>query len=128
MAITILLNEPKLALEVEHPERLELLDLPGISLLVDIIENIQSHPHLSPASLLERYRDSKNHQHLLKLMEWRPLDIEQGGLRRLFRDVMGVLERKRIDQRTEWLLQKARLEGLSVDEKGELRQLIHDTM
>lgn len=128
MAITILLNEPKLALEVEHPERLQLLDLPGISLLVDIIENIQSHPHLSPASLLERYRDSKNLQHLLKLMEWRPLDIEQGGLRRLFRDVMGVLERKRIDQRAEWLLQKARLEGLSVDEKGELRQLIHDTM
>lgn len=125
MAIAALLNQPQLALEAESAERLNTLELPGISLLVEVIEIIRSNPHLSPASLVERYRDSKNYQHLLKLMQWRPLDIESGNLQPLFLDVMAVLERKQLDQQTDRLLQKARQGELTRHEKRELRRLLH---
>jgi DNA primase len=127
LAIALLLTQPRLADEVGRLDKLKVLDLPGISLLVEIIEILQSNPHLNSASLIERYRDSKNHPHLLKLMQWRPLDIESGNLQPLFADVIAKLVERQIEQRADRLLHKARREGLNSDEKLELRRLLHDS-
>ncbi len=124
MAIAVLLNRPALATQVTFLNRLKTLRLPGISLLVEIIEIIQSEPHLNAAAVIERFRNSENHQHLLKLMKWKPPQAENGGLGQLFDDVMGWLEKRCYEQRAEELLSKERVKGLSSHEKDELQHLL----
>ena len=123
MAIALLLLQPGLVRDTAELETLKALTLPGVSLLIHIIETCQAHPHITSASLLERFRDGENYEHLLKLMEWQPPDTSDERLRLLFQDVMTRLVRRRNEQRAEQLLQKARSEALNKDEKDELQRL-----
>ena len=124
LAIALLLNHPALIRNIHALEWLKTLELPGVPLLIDIIETLRSNPHINSASIIERYRSSKYYQHLLKLMKWKSPHTEDDSL---FLDVMAMLEKKRRDQRTHQLLCKARNEDLSFDEKTELRELLHTT-
>lgn len=125
LAIALLLNQPTLAGALPELGWLKTLALPGIPLLMEIIETLQSNPHISSATLMERYRHSEHYRHLSKLMEWTLLQDEAEDQQALFLDVIGVLERKRCDQRTDQLLLKARDGKLSVVEIAELRQLLY---
>lgn len=124
MAITMLLHEPKLAQQAAPPAALNNLDLPGIQLLVEILETLRSNPNLNSVSLLERYRGSEYYRYLLQLMSWRPPDSEAFDLTVEFRDVIARLINKALEQRTDELLAKERNEGLSPSERGELRVLL----
>ena len=124
LAIALLLNHTALAQKIPAHEWLRTLELPGVPLLIEIIETLRSNPHIKAASIIERYRSSENYPHLLKLMEWKSPQTEDNNLEMLFQDVMVMLENKRRDQRTHQLLCKARNEDLSSDEKTELRQLL----
>ncbi len=95
-------------------------------LLVELLETLRSNPHLTPASLVERYRDSENHRYLLKLMGWTPPGLDDDGGSRIFKDAMTSLANKEREQHTDNLLQKARDEGLSEEEKVELQRLLRD--
>jgi DNA primase len=58
-AISLLLAHPALALQVQEIDIYRQIEMPGLPFLLELIEMIQTHPHLTTASLLERYRDSE---------------------------------------------------------------------
>jgi DNA primase len=123
MAIALLLQQPGLAQGTGELETLKALTLPGIPLLINIIETCQANPNITSASLLERFRHSENYEHLLKLMEWKPPDTRNEPLSLLFQETMARLVSRRHEQRAEQLLQKARTEVLNENEKNELQRL-----
>jgi DNA primase len=123
--IALVLNDPGLAQRVSSVETLSTLDLPGINLLVKIIENCQADPKLSAGAVIERYRGSEHHKHLLQLMKWAPpAETEYDNLQE-FDDVINTLRAKLNEQRTSQLIYKERNQGLNPEEKVELRDLLH---
>lgn len=124
MAIAILLCQPLVAQQVHLSAWLESLKLPGISLLVQILEILRLSPHLTTASLLERYRGSEHYSHLLRLAAWQPPLSRDFDFASEFRDVMTRLNVKALEQLTDNLLRKEREGGLDVAERHELQRLL----
>ena len=76
LAIALLLREPglaELALPIEELARLD--DVPGIELLIQMLDIIENNSHLSSTALIERFRGQDAHTHLQKLLEWDPPDM-----------------------------------------------------
>ncbi len=122
--IAMLLNDPALAQRVSSVETLGTLDLPGIKLLVQIIENFQAEPNLTGSAVLERYRGSEHHRHLSQLMKWvPPAETEYNNVQE-FDDLIITLHAKQKEQRTSQLIYKERNQGLNQQEKAELRDLL----
>jgi len=122
-AIAVLLHQPDLAQQLDElpfpPSGL----LPGIPLLVELVELLQQRPGLNTGSVLEHWRDREELRHLSKLAQWRPLadDIdlsaELGGhLDRIAR----LLAEQRISQ----LLEDESRHSLNDKEKQELKDLL----
>lgn len=66
--ITMLLNQPALAMHCPLPATFASLDQPGIPLLIDLIQSIQSTPTESSAILIERFNDHPHHDALMQLL------------------------------------------------------------
>ena len=76
LAIALLLREPALAeLALPAEELTQLGDVPGVSLLIQMLDIIENNPHLNSAALIERFRGQEAHTHLQKLLEWDPPDM-----------------------------------------------------
>ena len=76
LAIALLLREPRLAKFALPIEDLTQLNtVPGIPLLIQMIDIIENNMNLSSIALLERFRGKEAYQHLQKLMEWDPPDM-----------------------------------------------------
>ena len=76
LAIALLLREPglaKFALPIEDLAHLN--SVPGIPLLIQMLEIIENNHELSSIALLERFRGENAHPHLQKLLEWDPPDM-----------------------------------------------------
>lgn len=76
LAIALLLREPglaKFALPIEDLAHLN--SVPGIPLLIQMLEIIENNHELSSIALLERFRGEETHPHLQKLLEWDPPDM-----------------------------------------------------
>ncbi|ADE13257.1 DNA primase [Nitrosococcus halophilus Nc 4] len=69
-AVAILLQRPNLIQSVDESFSLRGLDGRGAKLLQELIELLQSSPHLSTAALLERWRDSEMGRYLEQLASW----------------------------------------------------------
>ncbi len=124
MAIAILLQAPAVAQQFPQAARLNSLTLPGISLLMQLLETLQADPHLTAASLLERFRDSQYYRHLLQLASWQPPAPEIFDFETAFRDTMASLNAKAAEQLASALLSKERNAGLSSGERHELQELL----
>ncbi len=121
IAVEILLYQPALAQQVGDPQALARLDLPGVGLLVQLLELLQARPHLNTAALLEHWRDTQEGKYLAKLAQWQP-EVPEG----VEAELQGALQRLAEhyhEQRVEDLLHRERLEGLGDTEKAELRRL-----
>ncbi len=123
--IALVLNDPELSQRVSSVATLGTLDLPGIDLLVKIIENFQADPNLTAGTVIERYRGSEHHKHLLQLMKWAPPAETEYNNQQEFDDVITTLRAKLRGQRTSQLIYKERNQGLDPEEKVELRDLLH---
>lgn len=124
LAIALLLQQPALARELSDISWLEELTLPGVPLLRELLETLRENPHLNAAGLLERWRGRGQERHLLRLLQWQPPEAGDAVLARMFQDAVGRLRLKRDEQRTDYLLSKARREGLGPEEKAELQSLL----
>ncbi len=123
-ALQWLLEQPALAQQVRDVEVLSAVQLPGVPLLVELIELLQAHPNLNAAGLLERLRERPEAKHLAKLMSRRPaVEAETGGADE-FRDCLQRLVAAGHDQRIDELNNKSRTQDLSAAEKRELTQLL----
>ena len=125
LAITLLLQHPALAQELENIDFLRDLDLPGAGLLHELLETLQKNPNLTPAALLERWRDRPEAKHLNILIQSQ-LPGDEQALRKEFLDTILFLETGLKQQRWQLLQEKLSREGLDNEELNEWNQLLKD--
>lgn len=97
MAVMILLQHPQLHESIEDIDRLHTLDLPGLPILIQLLETMRQHPHLKTAQLLERWRDSKQAPFLEKLA-MQPLNLSPEQLEH---ELIGIISRLNQQARNE---------------------------
>ncbi|MES9961429.1 MAG: DNA primase [Sedimenticola sp.] len=125
-AIALLISNPTLASLEGLPEQWKGSNLPGITLLKELLELLQSQPNLSTAAVLERWRDREDGKHLRKLAGVL-IDLSDEMQAREYTDTLKSLSNQHLDQEAELLLQKAAekgLGGLSQEEKERLNQAL----
>ena len=97
MAITILLQYPILAREIEDIAVIRQSQQPGVNILADLLETLHQHPHLTTAALLERWRDKENGAHLQKLA-LQPLSLSADALKH---ELTGIVDRLNSEARAQ---------------------------
>jgi DNA primase len=107
---------------VSRTAHLFTLELPGASLLLELIETLEDNPHLTTGALLERFRDHESGRHLAKLAAEGIAPLDE-GLEQEFRDSLEKLQRLSEDQRFAELARKERQGQLSDAEKREFARL-----
>jgi len=121
-AIALLVSNPIFAQAKALPSGWEYLDIPGIPLLKELLELLQSEPNITTVALLERWRDRPEGRHLAKLTAGL-LPLPQEGQEREFRDTLGYLSAQSRLLEWEALVAKATNEGLNEAEKQRLNAL-----
>lgn len=119
MAVMILLQYPHLAEAVQDIATLRTLDVPGLAILIQLLEIMHEHPHLKTAQLLERWRDSQHAQSLEKLAA-QPLNLSAEQLEHELVGIIDQLKKQARDERLAYLMSKP-LSQLSEAEKLEVR-------
>jgi DNA primase len=121
--ITLLLQQPALGREVEPPFAFADLDLPGIGLMVALLETLHIRPDISTALLLEAFEQHADYPALQKLA-LADMPGDEAIWRQEFRDALAQLNRQARQQRLATLRQLMAQSGLSLQETEELRDLL----
>ena len=122
-AISLLLQKPSLALELQAPFRFAALRQPGIALLVDLLQLVYQRPDIGTGSLVEHFAGRDEHAALQKLA-MQSLPGDASTLLAEFTDAVTQLDRLTLQQRLDELQAKQRESGLDDVDKGELRALL----
>ncbi len=120
MAITILLQHPQLRAELPDYPTLRSLEMPGMDVLVQILETLRMHPHLNTATLLERARGSQYETHLQKLA-FHPLSLSGEALLPELKGILQRLQQEAQEKRYQYLEHKG-LRNLTEAEREEYKQ------
>ena len=122
-AISLVLNYPSSA-EKADVEKLAGLQRRGADLLESLIETVHAEPNIATAGLLERFRHDEQGRHLGKLAASElPVDDDFDAGAELA-ECMEQLAQAGRKERIAFLIEKQRLDGLTVDEKAELQELL----
>jgi len=124
LAIALLLEHPHIIKAIPDATIIQHLDMPGIELLNQIVMICQQNPEIKTAQLLEYFRETQHGKHLAKLMCWQH-HIESDAAEDVFLDSIERLLNSFVEQRTEFLLQKARTGEMNQAEKQELQALLN---
>ncbi len=122
-AIEILLYQPDLAVRVGNTDFLKQCDLPGVSLLIELLALLLQHPGLNTGAVLEHWREREEGRFLHRLAQWSP-DV---GMAELLPDLHGHLneiQRQFIDMRINYLSEEERHRRLSEAERREYGDLL----
>ena len=122
-AIAILLQQPSLALSLEGHHAIAGLRLPGIELLLELLELVQQRPDISTGALLQHF-DGREEQAALHKLAAHSLAGDEGKLTEELQDALGQLEKQLLFQRIDDLTTKNRQQGLDDTDKYELRELL----
>ena len=117
--MTLLLQQPDLAMAVTAPGELRDVDQPGIPLLVELLELVRSNPQISSGSIIEHWRGTEHAAHLSKLLG-AELPVPEDGMQHEFAGAIKRLLESRSKARQN-ALSAARPSELSDSEKAELR-------
>ncbi|MET3931924.1 DNA primase [Lysobacter sp. OAE881] len=133
-AITMLMQQPQVALALPASLHFASLDQPGIGLLVEIIELVHQRPDISTGMVLEHFADRSEAPALTKLatagavettastpLDARVLD-DADRRQQAFLDAIARLDAQALQARIESL--QARMTSLVDAEKQELRELL----
>jgi len=121
-AIQLLINYPAIGSEMPATPELAQVDQRGTALLGELLEITARSPDISPAGLMERFRDRSEGAHLQALLaEEEPLGAKAAA-RELADSLIRILETGD-RQRLEALSTKAGTTSLSQAEKDEMRAL-----
>lgn len=121
-AVAILLQRPHLIKAVEQDFSLQGLEEAGAKLLQELIEFLQSSPHLNTAALLERWRDSETGRYLERLASWE-LFLPDEDMMLELQAALGRLQAQAAEQRMA-LLSNQPLHALTAAERQELLALL----
>ncbi len=122
-AIAILLQQPSLAMKLEGHHAIGGLRLPGIELLLELLELVQQRPDISTGALLEHFNEREEQAALHKLAALALPGNEEIWSQEL-QDAINQLERQLLQQRLDELQAKQRQQGLDETDKYELRELL----
>ncbi|NOZ52404.1 MAG: DNA primase [Gammaproteobacteria bacterium] len=120
-AIRLLLESPGLAKSVDVSQ-IKGLNLPGVLLLIELVELVKTHHQISCGAIIEHWRGTPHGKHLAKLAQL-PLNLPDEGVEVEFLDSIQCLFRERQAQRLDELFQKSELGVLDAEDKRELREL-----
>ncbi len=121
-AVTLLLRKPSLAQGQTDCSWLINMNIPGISLLTEMLDLLRANPHFNTGTVLERWREHEHGRHLAQLAREEAL-IAPEHLDDEFADVMRKLRGKYLDQQIDDLRSKPLL---SEEDKISLRQLLSE--
>lgn len=119
-AIRLILFQPNLVNLVKHRQELLELALPGITMLINLIDFLQENPHIPSGVVVSQWPEEQFQ--LAQELTWQPL-IEN-GFEQEFLGVIQRLVRRYHEQRVDILRQKSRCDGLTEEEKHRLEQLL----
>jgi len=122
-ALMRLLYSPELAQSAGDPQRFADLAVPGIELLIKVLEILQENPNLNSSALLERWRGNEHGPHLEKLATWQPEVSTTESLEQEFHGALAQLDRQRLEHRYDFLLTRSNQGALAPEEKRELQEL-----
>ena len=123
LAVALLLQRPALAGQAGDIDALRGLDdLPGLPLLVQLLELSINEPQISPGAILERFRDTEHEAALWKLATWDHL-VPESGLEAEFTDAMARIRRLLADRRLEHLNERLQAGELTAEEWVEWTRL-----
>lgn len=122
-AVTTLLRYPAVAAHAGDTGWLLEMDGEGCRILRMLLEDALQNPDITTAMLLERHRDDDQSAALMKLAAAESLVDEEEAIAE-FRDTLSILSRQSAANRLDTLLDTARKNELSADEKAELKDLL----
>ena len=124
LAINLLLKKPALGATTGNHNELADSGIPGVNLLLRILDILHEEPEVSTQNLLDRFRGDDHEGHLYKLAAMEPPVEDDESLEAMFADCLKSLQKQYIHQRQRQLIAKLQSgEALSADEKQEHRKL-----
>jgi len=124
LAINLLLKKPALATATGTHNELADSDIPGIDLLLRILDIVHEEPEVSTQNLLDRFRGDDHESHLYKLAAMEPPIENDESLERMFSDCLHRLQKQYVHHRQKQLIAKLQSgETFSEAEKREHREL-----
>ncbi|MDH5659446.1 MAG: hypothetical protein OEY65_00490, partial [Gammaproteobacteria bacterium] len=127
-AITYLLHHPGIAKNWNKTSNnidiLKNLDLPGMDLLLNVLEILRVNPDLSTSALIERWRETPSGNHLAKLASEQPELDDNDALQIEFIAIMNTLEKQSVDLRYDDLQAKLDHSTLTEAEMNEYKMLL----
>jgi DNA primase len=126
-AIAMLLHQPDLANKIELPRIPEPDAIPGVTLLLELLDLLRRQPGLSTGAILEHWRGREEARYLHKLAQWTPLTEKLDLLAEIrghFSRITHQLAEKRINE----LLHEERHRTLNDKEKQELKTLLQSRL
>ena len=124
-AISLLLQQPSLAQEIEPPYIFNALRQPGIALLVELIDLIQQRPDIGTGAILEHFSEREESSPLNKLATTEML-MNPENWKFEFLGALKALDMETLRQRETELNERQTqfgLAALAADERNELRSL-----
>lgn len=118
--IALLVQNPNLSESVPSLEGIAHIQMPGLSLFQELVNVCRSTPGMTTGQLLELYRDNKFANQLEKLATWNDIEIEEIA-EKTFKDALNHLFNSALDERFDYLIAKERTEGLTPEERAEVR-------
>jgi DNA primase len=125
LAIALLLEHPHIVKVLPDISVLEHVNAPGVSLLNRLLALCKQSPTINSAQILEHYRDTEEGKQLAKLLCWQH-HISEDAAEAVFEDSIEKIFSRFLEQRTEELLQKARLGKISPEQIQELQILLNN--
>lgn len=122
LAIALLLQRPSLAQLEEDVDSLREQAIPGLPLLVQLLELAHTEPHISSGALLERFRGSEHEAALWKLATWDHM-VPDAGMEAEFRDAMVRVRTLLQGKRLQYLYERLQRGELTATEWREWEQL-----
>lgn len=119
LAIALLLQNPALSLQVDALATLSNnAALPGLPLLIRLLELSRNDPHITTSALLERFRDTEHETALWKLATWDHL-VPEAGRAQEFADIMRRISNQTAQQRLTQLNERLQSGELTPEEWSE---------
>ena len=127
-AITYLLHQPTIAKSWFNTDKntdiLKNIDLPGMELLLEVLEILRVNPNLSTSALIERWRETPSANHLAKLASEQPELDADDAIEVEFIAVMESLIKQSVDLRYDDLQAKLDHGTLDDAEMSEYKMLL----
>ncbi|MBC8952584.1 DNA primase [Xenorhabdus sp. PB62.4] len=118
--IALLVQNPHLATLVPSLQGMFSAQIAGLPLFIELVDTCLAQPGLTTGQLLEQYRDNKYAAQLEKLAAWNDIQVEEIA-EKTFSDALNHLFASALDERFNFLMAKERTEGLTPEERKEVR-------